>query len=348
MNEIVFARAIGIFESKAMVKAVFDRFPFLAHDRSCWLKIIASDSIFRLETSDVIRECAPQQIRHDRELMLCACKQCDKVLEALPLHLQHDREVVEVVVERMKEASSHDSFWDIPFNAQRLFPDLVAKAITVKNYLDIHDEYDERVAPELWSNLEVCKAWFSCTGSFVPSRLPESMKDNQELGLVIAKGFYLSNDVFIEGTSDALRSNKSFMMKAIQSKSARFLAAHGSLRHDFELAVTAFGCLDYGESTASDYLKYGRDCTFFRRVLKETEEKVNAHEGLVAGLLCGMTDSAGSDCFLSMLANDAETSLALKQTIAAFLGIPVGTELRILRQALKNMDAAMREQHDYT
>ena len=349
MNEPVFVHAIEEFEMGTMVEAVFERFPFLSQDRNFWLKIIASDCQYFLP--DVIRKCAPQQIRHDRELMLYACKRNPtRVFELLPLLLQQDREVVEVVVERMEEAGSLLSFWDmeIPFDVQRLFPDLVAKAIALsaKNGNDLHD--NERVAPELWSNLEVCKAWFSCDESFVPSRLPESMKDNQELGLVIAKGFNDSNDVFRGATSDALRSNKSFMMKAVQSKSARFLAAHGSLRHDFELAVTAFGCADYGESNASEYLEDDRDFSFFRRFLKEVEEKVNAHEGLVAGLLCGMTDSAGSDCLLPMLANDAETSLALKQTIAAFLGVSVGTELRILRQALKNMDAAMREHYDYT
>ena len=75
------------------------------------------------------------------------------------------------------------------------------------------------------------------------------------------------------------------------------------------------------------------------RVLTEATEKIHAHEGFVAGLLCGVSDFAGPECHLLMLPNDAATSLALKRSIAAFLGVPMGKELRILRQAVGNMNA---------
>ena len=251
-------------------------------------------------------------------------------MKALPTQFQEDREFVEAVVEKAPYSTLVDL---IPYNIQRLFPDLVVKAITT---MDALFGREDQLAPELWSNLEVCKAWFSCRFVDVPSRLPQSMKDNQELGLVIAKSDH-ENHVFRVATSDAIRSNKSFMTKAVQSNALRFNEAHVSLRHDFELAVTAFGCESWRNLVASGYLQDDRNRNFLRRVLNDAQEKVYAHERFVAGLLFGMSNSAGPGCRLRMIANDAETSLALKRTIASFLGVPMGKELSILRQAVGNI-----------
>ena len=124
----------------------------------------------------------------------------------------------------------------IPANSQRLYPDLVVKAIsetTEGEWL-----FPGSVAPELWANLEICKAWFAMKKNFHRAPVPETMKDNEEFGLFVAKH---QNDVdsFSDVTSEALRSNRSFMMKALAIDASLFLAAVGDLRHDFEFAVTA-------------------------------------------------------------------------------------------------------------
>ena len=107
------------------------------------------------------------------------------------------------------------------------------------------------------------------------------------------------------------------MMKALAIDAALFLAAVGDLRHDFEFAVTAFSCQDKGRDVIAGAC-YLNDRSFMPRVLTEATEKIHAHEGFVAGLLCGVSDFAGPECHLLMLLNDAATSLALKRSIAVF------------------------------
>ena len=235
---------------------------------------------------------------------------------------------------RKVEHNRGDELQWIPANAQRLYPDLVAKAISHDRERMI--ECPEKVAPELWSNLEVCKAWIEKAGA-IPPELPEAMSNNQEFGLIAAKvhNSHCDGDLFSYVTSVALRSNKSFMMKAVQINGSLVSFSQGSLRRDFDLALTAFGSAAYGDWAVDDCWEDDRN--FFHRVLNEAKEKVNAHEGFVTGLLCGMSVFAGPDCRLSVLANDAPTSLALKRMIAAFLGVPMGKELRILRRAVEEM-----------
>lgn len=126
------------------------------------------------------------------------------------------------------------------------------------------------------------------------------------------------------------------MIKAVERQTSVFACAGGDLQHDFEVVVTAFGGSENRLSVralATDFLSSDRweeESPFLRRILNDAEAKVIAHEGFTKAFVHGITSFAGPDCRLSMLANDAETSLALKQMIAAFLGAPVGKELRIL------------------
>jgi len=360
-NDFDFVRAIGdeLLKNLHMLEDVFDRFPLLADDRSIWVKIISPDFSASSRYVDwmhtVIRDSAPQTIKNDRELMFCACKLFPYILEILPREFQQDRGFVEAVVEILPDEIRYGPpLASIPPHVQLLYPDLVVKAIRKmarNGWLDAYGA--EEVAPELWSNLEICKAWLNCEGygsGPLPPQFPRPMKDNEEFGLLAAKHlgrFNLDSTEFSNATSEALRSNKSFMMKAVQANCCTFNACHGRLRRDFDLAVTAFSCATYGQRLFEFYWwnddRNAAESDFLRGILNKAEEKVNAHEGFVAGLLCGMSKYAGPDCRLPMLANDAETSLALQRMIAVLLDVPMGKDLRILRQAVGNMNAGLAE-----
>ena len=79
---------------------------------------------------------------------------------------------------------------------------------------------------------------------------------------------------------------------------------------------------------------------FLHTVLEKAEEKVEAHEGFTEAFVYGMTANAGSGCHLPILVRDKETSVALKQHIADFLGVPkTSKELENLRQVISNLDS---------
>ena len=78
---------------------------------------------------------------------------------------------------------------------------------------------------------------------------------------------------------------------------------------------------------------------FLRSILDKTEQYLAAHDGFTKAFLHGMTPFAGERCRLSMLTNDKHTALGLKQKIAAYLGVPLGNDLCIIREAVGLLSA---------
>ena len=203
-----FVRAIKCFDNNAtLVRAIFRQLPFLAEERGVWSAIIscAMESLV-----DLVQEFAPAHIRGDKELMsICWCD--DGLMALISPELQQDRDIVRKALE-----ASPYALGSISDSVQSLYPDLVANALS-----KLPDSFDfeagsvtDMVAESLWTNLDVCKAWFVIGGDF-HSRFPESMKDNVEFGLLVAEHCE-DCDEFEIGTSENLRSNKAFMLKAVE------------------------------------------------------------------------------------------------------------------------------------
>jgi len=139
---------------------------------------------------------------------------------------------------------------------------------------------------------------------------------------------------FEVATSVALRSDKTFMLSAVEIDANLFKYACG-LNRDFDLTILAYGSGQGPElvNRLLDDANREEELSFLRQVWAEAEAKLEAHDGFTKGLLCGMSGYAGSECHLAMLAHGLETSFALKQLIADFAGVPRGKQLRRLRQA---------------
>jgi hypothetical protein len=351
-DDLDFVGAIKNFEKTETVEDVFGRFPFLTDDRALWSKIIGSDgedSDFPHDLDCVIRDFAPLPIRQDRELMLRAVICKGYVLNHLPANLQEDREFVEAVVENYP-----DPLAAMPANSQRLFPDLVVASLREGADYEVSDLIED-VTPELWLNLTVWKKYFE-EGGWSFEHCPDALKDDEEFGLLAAEHVVTHEYGGFSGalesvTSVALRSNKSFMMKAVLINADHFLCACGELRRDFDLAVTAFSCKNKARQIVDHCLNDFEDLeevNFLRRVLSDASEKINAHEGFVAGLLFGMSGFAGPDCRLALLARDMETSVALKRTVASYLGIPLSKDVPTLRGAVSNLGGVVYDEQLWT
>jgi Domain of unknown function (DUF4116) len=326
-----FALSIKTFASQELVSAVFDRFPCLRSDRDVWTTIIDStkgDDFL----PDLIGGHAPDQIRLDKVLMLCACKKNAAVLQLLSTPLQQDREIIEAVVKGSIEALVY-----IPFDSQRLYPDLIVKAISnmsTRGGGDFdHTEYIDQIAVDLWTNVDVTRAWLKG----FPLNLDQfpQMRHSKEFGLLVAE--HRPQD--FDELSEALRSDKEFMMQAVEINCLTLLGAAGGLDRDFDLAEAAFGATYHAQCVVGDFLLCCSVDTvvFLRAHLRQAQHELSVHDGFVKGLLCGMSVDAGAECHLPMLERGAETSLAWKKLIAKYVGVPTGSKLRVLRRVAENL-----------
>jgi len=340
-DDDAFARGIENFKDEATVRAVFERFPALADDRTMWSTIIGSDDEdFPYCLDDVVEVCAPPSIRRNKELMMQALTRNGDVFRHLSFDLQEDRGFAESLVENFDEALTI-----MPHHTQRLYPDLVVASIRECEDREVSDLVDF-VARELWINRAVCTKYLEEGGRNF-SHFPEELKTDQSFGLFAAEVFaaqWLDYAYFEDLLPATLRSNKRFMMSAIRLNSNYFLCAEGILRRDVNLALLAFSCEENGQDTVKHYFSGdfdaagAEDFAFLRRLWNEAKEKISAHEAFLAGILCGMSPYAGEGCPLNMLVQDRETTAALQDTAASMMGAPLGPELGMQRRVVKNLN----------
>jgi len=134
--------------------------------------------------------------------------------------------------------------------------------------------------------------------------------------------------------SRKLKTNGDFLLRAIEKNTMAYLLAEEGLETDYDVTLASFGG-DDTEFLVEAIVDMGNDAAllYLHSFLHKVEGKLHAHDGLVKGLLCGMSAYSGVECQLPMLQQGQETALALKKHIAAYLGSPPGSEVALLRNA---------------
>jgi len=331
------------FEDLDAVEVALRDSPSLAGNRAFWTSVIKSrDTSGNYHLHRLIPDHATAEIRADRELMLLACQEEARVYTILDARFQEDRGILTATIEGNE---SLDTFFFIPLHVQSIFPDLALKALQ-----GVHHEYVQfdQVAGDLWSDIEVVKAFVDNRNSDrrdfppLPPDFPDAMKNNEGFGLFATKHSYKSAD--FEGfTSVALRSSKTFMLKAVARNPICLAAAVGSLAQDFDVAVMAFSQQLYswnslfGDHNDIEDYDYSTERDFFYSIAAKAREKVVAYEGFTRGFLYGLIASPGLSCALPLLIRDSETTKSLKELIAAFAGVPSGKEVGRYRAASLNL-----------
>lgn len=175
------------------------------------------------------------------------------------------------------------------------------------------------------------------------------MKDNREFGLLVARYCHFG-DCFATATSEALRSDKAYMMEVVKIDPTLFCDACESLRRDFGFAVVACSYKCANNLKLTEFIerdgvlfhdsadRMDADLAFLRSVRAKAEAKIEAYAGFTEAFVYGLTDFAGSGCHLPILVGDKETSLGLKKLIADFLDVPAGKDVSTLRRAVNNLE----------
>jgi hypothetical protein len=265
------------------------------------------------------------QMWHDKDILLQACRVDGDVLELVHMSLLSDRDVIRTALK-----TTPDALCFVPAFAQHMFPDLVARAIRDTPQVELWDIY-ESVDEDLWGNREVALAWAANGGDYLHDDFPPEMELDEELFLLIAQH---NPEDFWCASDDDLLNKKEFMLKVVEKDGSLLRDASEDLVHDFDLALVAFA----GTSTLVGlYLTgRGRDFQFLVEFATKVRARLEVHEGFVKGVLCGTTKGALP---LSILNQGRETTFAYTKLIADFLGIPKNEELRLLRQASSHLVA---------
>lgn len=317
-------------------KLVFERIPSLRDDREMWTKIIdaSSKEHSAMHASDghllheLIREIAPIEIKHDRDLMLLACKRNGAIISLLKRPLRLDRDIVEAAL---------TSGVQVRHETQRMHIDLVCKYL--KRYMSRYATSDYgyirkgTLAKDLWEDRRVVKAYFLAGGSLNESPIDiEKYKEDREIFLAIA--WHGATATFQNHAPAALKGDKEFMSQVVERRGTFLRYALPSLQHDRDLLLLAVA--DSQEFARSRFIVNNRRvCKAARELAAGIHEKLKQHGIFIRTVLCGMTKD--ERCSLRLLNQGTEATTYLKKCLADYLGIPCGKQLRLYRRAAKNL-----------
>jgi hypothetical protein len=351
--------ALAWIPSVTVAREILNEFPDLGMNREFWLKVVSSPS-FADSFPDYL-EVAPDLVWLDQEIMVLAVRQNCRIYALLHERdnlLSEDRDVVVAALGQTPspEALSNVSAW-----VQIMYPDIVATAISTCDTDDIWDIYDA-IAKPLWQNSQIVYAWLSRGGSFLHEDFLPEMNSDAQAFMLIAQ--YCPQD-FCYATHE-LRLDKAFLSKVLDVNPFLLHDFNFGYLYMFDLALIAFG----GSASAATPstpavirkrrdligLYDGNNATHFSILTdfaKYVHEKVIQHEQFVTLILGGIkfaeppsygnhtepidqSGSVESSC-LAILNQGDETSLVYKRLLAEFVGIAVGNEANVLRQASINL-----------
>jgi len=94
------------------------------------------------------------------------------------------------------------------------------------------------------------------------------------------------------------------------------------------------------ESCLEDDVR-GIEARFWNGILNTAVDKINAHEGFTQAFAYGLLNTAENDSPLAILANDQETSLALKRMVHEFRGVTKTNDLPLLRRTVATLQEVL-------
>jgi hypothetical protein len=194
------------------------------------------------------------------------------------------------------------------------------------------------VAPSLWENHSVVTAWFSGGGPFT-YHFPVEWKDDEEIFLLIAENCFttlLALQSFNNFASPRLKSDKTFMLKAVELNPNLFFGASDELQKDFDLLVAALAAsnLLYNENSMARrfFEEQVGDLEFVERVRARVRGQLAVHDTYTKVVLPAIL-LGNKSCPLTILNQE----LGYKKLIAEFLDVPLGSKLGMARAALLNL-----------
>lgn len=333
--DIRFAKAIRTFDKPLAIK-ILRKLPSLRQDREIWAKIINSNmgSLF-----DFLEAEADPPILLDKELMVSAVLQggrgaYHKNLSRVRPSLLQNGDFADLLLERDPTLLPH-----LPHYVQLLFPRVIAK--TFKPYFnkvgkENHVDLLWKLAPDLFQNRGVMRAWCAAGAPYDPHRQPRRWMNDEYILLLIAK--HCSKRDAMESfryASSKMLSDKRFMCTVVPENPWLFLRAAPDLAHDFDLAVLAFGT---SKEFTEEHARSPRFKGFIERFQWEIDSRLKHYDPLpLLSIFCGMLVPADSNCdYFGLKQNPIHSS-----GIADIVGCRDSTGQKVLLKAAENLEATL-------
>jgi len=168
------------------------------------------------------------------------------------------------------------------------------------------------------------------------SGFPDEWKRDKEIFLIIAKN---CADIFrrhsFKEVSPMFLCDKAFIVQTVQHDPSLLFFASKMLQRDFDVQLMVFRHSSRGVETVLRQTSPRDTEHLISDFLNEVESLLQAREIFCNTILFGLRFDAGST--LAALDQGTETSVNFKTCIAECLGVPLGKQLRRLRQARQNI-----------
>jgi len=343
-DDIDFFRSLSAYTCSEILEEIFAQFPDLVNERNVWLTVVSDASS---DVGCLVASHAPPAITSDSEIMLKACVNYPnrQLFECVDASLAQSRAFLETVLCKKPEVLAH-----IPRGTLILFPDLAVKFLPsallginkIENISSRRSKlcsFADSVDVHMWGDRDFCRAWFQSGGPMLQRGFMNHLENDREVFLWILEHFPKDDaDGIVSSFNCAgvsVRGDKAFMLNAIELNPNIYHVATTSVRVNYDVFLIAFG------GTPKKYPQVHRGnlrqvCQAISLLGPRVEEELLSYGTFVDTLLRGILQS---QCSLSLLNQGVTTSSNYIRLIAAFLEVPTGKRLQMLRQAKDNLSS---------
>lgn len=265
------------------------------------------------------------QFRDDKEVMVAVIERNEALYRYASAQLQVDRDVL---LAAMQKPSVLTIMKNLPLHIQQEYPEITAKAINVgdRKCLRLLRSY---IPIEMWMNRDVTIAWLRRGCRIVDASEP-LLRSDQELALEVAQHAWFEFARIGEG----LKRDAHFMRRAVDVNGRVLRFASQEIRNDIDIVVRAVA--SHPDALVQNVRLSKSEITEY------IQSKLDLHKTFVNDFLRGIAVATprippSRRSQLPMLDRGVETSQAFKILIAEFLGVPIGENLRVMRQAWNNI-----------
>jgi len=355
-NDIDFARSLTAFTDFYVFKKMLGTFPGLQNERGLWLALIRFPEPDAFDIDHfwhIFNDYAPPNIRADPSIMLTACAICHRLLvTCVDNSLSQSHDFLTGVLRSAPEA-----LLVVPQASLAMFPVLIQKFLSnalhsfgrrlkAVNMRNRCTALAKNLPNEFWASRENLKIWFQSGGPFIESIAGlRTLSRDEEVFLWIAKYCPKDDGVGLWSSfghaSQHLRHKKAFMLTAILLNPNAYHAAMPTLQNDFDVWLAAFG----GTPGMHPSIDSVDTWIVLRESIAEfgvrVQEELQRMDVFLNTFLAGMShpkSSGGAVPSSLLLLNQGETtSVNYKSLIAAYLDVPTGKRLQMLRNSLVNL-----------
>ncbi|KAG7369391.1 protein of unknown function DUF4116 containing protein [Nitzschia inconspicua] len=286
------------------------------------------------------------RFRDDMDIMTLAVQRDPSFFSVASLRLQAEPELILCSI---TPKTAWDTLKTVPWSIRQDHPEITVKAIELCNksnlrYLPSH------IPEELWiHHRDICMAWIR-RGQPILDVFERILQNDIEMALLVAK----HNWSQFHKVGDRFLADRDFILQAVQCDGRVLQFANQTLRQDVNMMIVAAANYYNNTPISSVNIIIKKFCKMMNmNALKhEIQRLLHLHDIFLYQFLRGITIKTprlapALRSQLTMLDRGVETSQALKQLIAQYLGVPIGTTLSVLRKADDNVKLTERSLEEY-